>query len=46
MHFSTETKFCDAIALSKFWVALDMAQKPKFCIVQMYDLLALILDIL
>lgn len=46
MHFSTETKFCDAIALFKYWVAGDMAQKPKFCIVQMYDLLALILDIL
>lgn len=30
----------------KTYLALDMAEKPKFCIVQMYDLLALILDIL
>ncbi|MEH2229889.1 MAG: hypothetical protein V7K71_11630 [Nostoc sp.] len=40
------TEVCDAIALCKYWVAGDMAQKLKFCIVQMYDLLVLIRDIL
>ncbi|MBN3926459.1 MAG: hypothetical protein HWQ37_25795 [Nostoc sp. NMS4] len=32
------TEVYDAIALFKYWVAGDMTQKPKFCIVQMYDL--------
>jgi hypothetical protein len=53
MHFSDKVLRCDRhiqlLGSGKFattYLAFDMTQKPKFCIVHIYDFLVLILNIL